>query len=99
MKRRRASFFCDAANVRRALRKITEDAKIGTGWLPRELRHSFVSIMSGQGVPLEIIADLVGHAGTSVTEAVYRQQLRPVITKSAHTMDTVFGDSRRAESE
>ncbi|MGP3916745.1 hypothetical protein [Nonomuraea sp. 10N515B] len=27
-------------------------------------------------------------------EAVYRHQLRPVITKGAHTMNTIFGDSR-----
>jgi integrase len=54
-----------------------------SSWSPRELRHSFVSIMSDQGVPIETIADLVGHAGTSVTEAVYRHQLRPVITKGA----------------
>ncbi|TDD03611.1 site-specific integrase [Nonomuraea diastatica] len=84
----------DAANVRRAFRKITKDAKIGIAWTPRELRHSFVSIMSDQGVPIEIIADLVGHTGTSVTEAVYRHQLRPVITKGAQTMNTIFGDSR-----
>lgn len=50
--------------------------------------------MSDQGVPIETIADLVGHAGTSVTEAVYRHQLRPVITKGAHPMNTIFGDSR-----
>ncbi|MEV6149649.1 hypothetical protein AB0L53_04840 [Nonomuraea sp. NPDC052129] len=50
--------------------------------------------MSDQGVPIETIADLVGHAGTSVTEAVYRHQLRPVITKGAQTMNTIFGDSR-----
>ncbi|WP_113699207.1 tyrosine-type recombinase/integrase [Nonomuraea lactucae] len=49
----------DAANVRRAFRKITGDAKIGTNWTSRELRHSFVSIMSDQGVPIESIADLV----------------------------------------
>jgi integrase len=84
----------DASNVRRAFRKITKEAGIGTAWSPRELRHSFVSIMSDQGVPIETIADLVGHAGTSVTEAVYRHQLRPVITKGAQTMNTIFGDSR-----
>jgi hypothetical protein len=28
--------------------------------------------MSDQGVPIETIADLCGHAGTAVTEAVYR---------------------------
>ncbi|MFB4289196.1 tyrosine-type recombinase/integrase [Nonomuraea sp. ATR24] len=82
----------DAANVRRAFRHITKNAGIGTDWTPRELRHSFVSIMSDQGVPIETIADLVGHAGTSVTEAVYRHQLKPVITKGAHTMNTIFGD-------
>ncbi|MFG1963028.1 hypothetical protein [Nonomuraea sp. NPDC049028] len=59
---------------------MTKRAGLGTAWSARELRHSFVSIMSDQGVP---IADLVGHAGTSVTEAVYRHQLRPVITKGA----------------
>ncbi|MGP3963116.1 tyrosine-type recombinase/integrase [Nonomuraea sp. 3N208] len=64
--------------MRRASRKITKQAGLGTAWSPRELRHSFVSIMSDQGVPIETIADLVGHAGTSVTEAVYRHQLRPV---------------------
>ncbi|MFI6495738.1 hypothetical protein [Nonomuraea typhae] len=40
-----------------------------------------------------------GHAGTSVTEAVYRHQLRPVITKGARAMNIIFGDSRRVESE
>ncbi|WP_250574877.1 tyrosine-type recombinase/integrase [Nonomuraea sediminis] len=89
----------DAANVRRSFRRITKNAGIGTKWRPRELRHSFVSILSDQGVPIETIADLVGHAGTSVTETVYRHQLRPVITKGAHTMNTVFGDRRRVESE
>lgn len=84
----------DAANVRRGFRKITKRAGLGTTWSPRELRHSFVSIMSDQGVPIETIADLVGHAGTSVTEKVYRHQLKPVITKGAQTINTIFGDSR-----
>ncbi|GGT03719.1 hypothetical protein GCM10010156_71990 [Planobispora rosea] len=33
----------------------------------------------------DTIADLVRHAGTGVTEAVYRHQLRLVIMKGAHT--------------
>ena len=57
--------------------------RLGEDWTPRELRHSFVSIMSDNGVPIETIADLVGHASTAVTEKVYRHQLRPVITKGA----------------
>jgi integrase len=80
----------DAPNVARAFRSITRRAKLGTNWTPRELRHSFVSIMSDNGVPIETIADLVGHASTSVTETVYRHQLKPVITKGAETMNTIF---------
>lgn len=49
-------------------RSITTKAGLGAGWTPRELRHSFVSIMSDNGVPIENIADLVGHASTAVTE-------------------------------
>ncbi|MEU4548253.1 tyrosine-type recombinase/integrase [Nonomuraea dietziae] len=85
----------DAHNVRRSFRSITRQAKVGEDWTPRELRHSFVSIMSANDVPLETIADLVGHAGTRVTEAVYRKQLKPVITKGAETMNAVFGDGKR----
>jgi len=54
------------------------------------LRHSFVSIMSDNGVPVETIADLVGHASTAETEEVYRHQLKPVITRGAETMNTIF---------
>ncbi|GAA2699226.1 site-specific integrase [Nonomuraea recticatena] len=83
----------DAGRVRRSFRKITAQAGVGKNWTPRELRHSFVSIMSDHGVSIETIADLVGHSGTSVTEEVYRHQLKPVITKGAETMNAIFGDS------
>jgi integrase len=63
---------------------------LGENWTPRELRHSFVSLVSDNGVPLETIADLVGHASTAVTEEVYRHQLKPVITRGAETMNTIF---------
>jgi site-specific recombinase XerD len=57
----------DAANVRRSFRRIIKAAGIGENRTPRELRHSFVSIMSDNGVTIEQIADLVGHRTTIVT--------------------------------
>ena len=60
-------------------------------WSPRELRHSFVSLLSDSGVPLEEISRLLGHRGTSVTELVYRHQIRPVIQTGAVAMDALFG--------
>lgn len=89
----------DAHNVRRAFRGITKAAGIGKTWSPRELRHTFVSIMSDNDVPVETIADLVGHKGTSVTERVYRHQLKPVITRGAETMNTIFSKQKASAQD
>ena len=80
-----------AGNVRRAFRRLAEEAElVAKDWTPRELRHSFVSLLSDGGVPIEKIARLVGHAGTSVTETVYRHQIRPIIQDAAATIDQLF---------
>ena len=86
----------DAANVRRSFRRITKAAGLGECWTPRELRHSFVSIMSDNGVTIEQIADLVGHRTTIVTQKVYRHQLKPEISTGASTMNTIFGNKKSA---
>jgi site-specific recombinase XerD len=80
----------DAANVRRAFRKITKAAGLGEQWAPRELRTSFVSLMSSSGVPVEEIARLAGHSNSRTTEVVYRRELRPVITTGAEVMDRIL---------
>jgi integrase len=84
----------DAHNVRRAFRSVARAAGLDAGsWTPREMRHSFVSLLSDSGVPIEQIARLLGHSGTAVTERVYRHQLRPVLEEGADTMDTLFPSS------
>src|SRR5712691_1424039 len=83
----------DAGNVRKMFKRVCKVAGIGDGWTPRELRTSFVSLMSHRGVSIEEIARLVGHASTRTTEVVYRRELRPVITTGAEIMDEVFRGS------
>jgi integrase len=56
--------------------------------------HSFVSILSANGVPIEDISDLVGHSGTSVTDTVYRHEIRPALTMGAEAMDKIFQKKR-----
>jgi integrase len=80
----------DASNVRREFRKITQAAGLGAGWTPRDLRHTFVSLMSADGVPIEEIARLAGHNQTATTELVYRHELRPVIITGAEVMDRIL---------
>jgi integrase len=81
----------DAGNVRKMFKRVCKAAGIGDAWTPRELRTSFVSLMSHRGVSIEEIARLAGHASTRTTEVVYRRELRPVITTGAEIMDEVFG--------
>jgi integrase len=82
----------DPSHVRRAFRTAIKDAP-GVDpdeWTPRELRHSFVSLLSDNGIPLEEISRLVGHSSTAVTELVYRKQIRPVLQAGAVAMDRIF---------
>jgi integrase len=80
----------DAGNVRKMFKRICTEAGAGDGWTPRELRTTFVSLLSHRGVSIEEIARLVGHASTRTTEVVYRRELRPVITTGAEIMDELF---------
>jgi integrase len=81
----------ESHNLRREFRKVTAAAGLGARWVPKELRTSFVSMMSYHGVPVEEIARLAGHASSRTTEVIYRRELRPVITTGAEVMDQIFG--------
>lgn len=80
----------DPANLRRSLSQLTERAGLGH-WHPHELRHSAASLLSAAGVPLEEIADLLGHATTRVTSAVYHHQIGPTVEAAKQPMDRLFG--------
>ena len=69
----RAGTEPDAHNMRREFRAVIAkiDGMDPTEWTPRELRHSFVSLLSDSGIPIEEISRLVvGHSSTTVTEQV-----------------------------
>jgi integrase len=84
----------DRWQVRREFAAITKAAGLGEEWAPRELRHSFVSILSAHGVRIEDISDLMGHSGTTVTETVYRHEIRPALTTGATAMDKILAKER-----
>ena len=81
-------YSSDALNWR--FSKMTKRAGIGH-WHAHEGRHTAVSIMSSNGVPLQEISDTVGHKSTHVTETVYRHVIVPAIRGGATVMDNVFG--------
>ncbi len=81
----------DPSNLRRALARATKTAGLGH-WTPYELRHSCTSLLSAAGVPLEQIADILGHRGVRMTAEVYRHRVDPVIDSGVEAMESLFGD-------
>ena len=80
----------DSHNVRRSFRRVAAASLNPSEWTPRELRHSFVSLLSANGVRIEDISRLVGHSATGLTERVYRHQLDAVLDEGASVMDDIF---------
>jgi integrase len=69
---------------------LTRDAGIGD-WHAHEARHTAVSIMSRNGVPVQDIADTVGRKSTHVTATVYRHVTVRAFSGVATVMDDIFG--------
>jgi integrase len=76
---------------------MTRQAGLGH-WHAHEGRHTAVSIMSANGVPIQDITDTMGHKSTHVTETVYRKVIVPTIRGGATVMDTVFGNDEAEEA-
>jgi hypothetical protein len=55
-------------------------------------------MLSDNDVPIEAIVYMVGHRTMIVTQKVYRQQIRPVITTGATTMNAIFKQQEGAWS-
>ncbi|WP_433296387.1 tyrosine-type recombinase/integrase [Pseudonocardia sp. CA-142604] len=81
----------DAHNVRRSFRHVNAAAGLNpAAWTPRELRHSFVSLLPASGVRNQDTSRLVAHSSTAVTERVYRHQLQAVLDEGTTAMDDLF---------
>ncbi len=80
----------DLSNLRRSFSRLTCSVGIGH-WKPYELRHSAASILSAAGVPLEHVADIMGHDGTRMTALVYHHAMSPTVGAGVAPMEALFG--------
>lgn len=60
----------DPRNIYRDFVAVAQRAGIGR-WHPHELRHSAASIMLAQGVPIEVVSNVLGHSSIRMTADVY----------------------------
>ncbi|MHB8262957.1 MAG: tyrosine-type recombinase/integrase [Acidimicrobiales bacterium] len=69
----------DPSNLGKRLIKLCVKAEIDPPIVPYELRHTAASLLSDAGVPIEELADFMGHSTTAMLEQVYRHRVRKVI--------------------
>ncbi|MCU1356327.1 MAG: Integrase [Acidimicrobiales bacterium] len=82
----------DPANIRRQLGKVVLAG--GLGHLrPYDLRHSAASLLAAAGVPIEVIADLLGHEGIRMARLVYVHAVSPTVDAAAGPMERLLGRS------
>lgn len=85
----------DPSNVRRSLTAVATRAGL-EHMHPHVLRHATASLLSAAGVPLEQIADVLGHRSPTITADVYRHPLTP--TRDHHvTVMTTIADMATSE--
>ncbi len=81
----------DPANVRRSFQQITTSAGVGGDWSPRELRHSAASLMAAAGLPIQHVADQLGHATLRMAGERYRHRIVDVCEAAVEPMDRLTG--------
>jgi integrase len=79
----------DPRNFHRAMSTISRRAGLGH-WHPHELRHSAASIMLAQGVPLEVVSEVLGHASIKMTKDVYGHLIGNQKREAADAMGTAL---------
>ena len=69
----------DPSLVRREFLGVVAASELGDRWTPNMLRHTAASLLSDAGVPLEKIADQLGHKDTRMASLHYRHRVRATI--------------------
>ena len=86
-------------------RKILKEfnALVVAAQLPKQrfhdLRHACISLLGAQGVPLKVIAEIVGHSDVRLTQNVYQHVYQEAKTDAAAKMDALLTGGFGAEEK
>lgn len=81
----------DPANARLELRNVATAAGL-EGLRPYDLRHSAASLLAASGVPLEHVADVLGHDGLKMARLVYVHALSPSVDVAVGPMEALLAE-------
>ena len=87
----------DPETFGRTVPQICKEAGLGH-WSIHELRHSCASLLIAMEVPLEVVAEQLGHASIRVTKDVYGHLMPRSRAKAAEAMRTILYDDAPVET-
>jgi integrase len=79
------------AVLRQYLRPLLKTAKLPPTVRVHDLRHGAASLMLSQGIPVPVVAELLGHATPAITMSIYSHALPNSQQLIAKQMEAVFG--------
>jgi integrase len=79
----------DPDNFAKRFVRLCSDAGLGH-WHPHEARHSAASVMLAQGVPLEVVSEVLGHSSIYITKDVYGHLVEGAKRDAAERMAAAF---------
>ena len=82
--------YLDPDHASKIFKSVARKAGLGD-WHIHELRHSAASFMLTKGVPLEVVADILGHSSIRITKDTYGHLTTERLKVGAAAMDSLFG--------
>ncbi|MHB1739150.1 MAG: tyrosine-type recombinase/integrase [Actinomycetes bacterium] len=79
----------DPDNFAKAFVRLCRSAGLGH-WHPHEARHSAASVMLAQGVPLEVVSEVLGHSSIAITKDVYGHLVEGAKRSAAERMAAIL---------
>jgi integrase len=80
----------DPDNFAKQFVRLCRSAGLGH-WHPHEARHSAASVMLAQGVPLEVVSEVLGHSSIYITKDVYGHLVEGAKRDAAERLAAAFG--------
>ena len=85
----------DPERITRSFRRLVQEHDL-PHLTPHGLRHTWVSILSAAGVPIDVISKQAGHASVAFTLDIYSHMIDSVERKAADAVDEAMRRSRVA---
>jgi integrase len=82
----------DPKAVAKEFARVVEASGIEGEWTPNLLRHTAASLMAHAGIPIEHVADQLGHTDLRMLQQHYRHRIKPTINGAAAVNDLLNTD-------